>query len=264
MGILNNLFKMGYSRKGSRFYGDTDVGLVRSKNEDYFELLPDRGLYILADGMGGHNAGEVASVSAVKSLCDYFTSERVASLRNNPDTIRSEMIQSVQAAHQTIVDLSEGKPEYGGMGTTLIFSFVHDGALHICHVGDSRAYMVNTRSINQITNDHSGVWTLVKSGEMTSEEARHSPLRNQISQALGAPFPITPEYTKEPIDGSDIVLLCSDGLWDMLSDDEIHSIILDGDTLEHVGKELIRRANEEGGEDNITLVLFRGEEETLN
>jgi protein phosphatase len=138
-------------------------------------------------------------------------------------------------------------------------AYIHDDVLHTCHVGDSRVYVVNESGIEQITNDHSSVWELVRAGQMTREEARHSPLKNQISQALGSPYPVVPEYNQHLLNKGDNILLCSDGLWDMLSDAEIHQVVIEGGSLKKSCEGLIEKANEAGGEDNITVVLVQVE-----
>ncbi|MCH8029132.1 MAG: Stp1/IreP family PP2C-type Ser/Thr phosphatase [Candidatus Dadabacteria bacterium] len=259
MNIFKKIFKVEQAPKDELVYGATDVGMVRVKNEDVYKLVPEKGVYILADGMGGHNAGEVASSRAVDLLCEYFSTSRLTDMTKNPEKIREEMSNAIKEAHDKIVQLARTKQDYRGMGTTAVVVFTRNRFLHICHVGDSRVYVINESGISQVTNDHSSVGDLVRAGKISVEEARTSPLRSQINQAIGAPFVIAPEYNREPVSESDIVLMCSDGLWDMLSDEEIHSVVLDGETLEDMGNELIRRANEVGGEDNITVVLIQGE-----
>ncbi len=237
-------------------HGVTDRGLRRQGNEDYFHLIPEKSLYIVADGMGGHNAGEVASLNAVKIIDEYFTPAILSVIKSNPVQIEKEMIKAINEAHQGIVEMSRTKSEYAGMGSTIVLSFIHQNILHTCHVGDSRAYIIKQAGITQITNDHSTVAELVQMGQMTKEEARRSTLKNQITQAIGSSFPIEPEYNQYTLDKGDRIILCTDGLWDMLSDGEIHSIVMEGDTLENTCRKLINAANEAGGDDNITVVLI--------
>ena len=178
-------------------------------------------------------------------------------MRELPELIPQELAGAIDEAHGHIAALSRSRPEYLGMGTTMMICFIHDRYLHVSHVGDSRAYVVNRFGITQLTNDHSGVWEMVRDGRMTPEEARRSPLRNHISQAVGAPFALEPEYVCEKLFHNDVVLLCTDGLWDMLSDDEIHAVVMSCADPRMAVTELIRRANEEGGEDNITIVVVK-------
>ncbi len=256
MEMLRRLLRRGRAGVESCF-GATDTGIKRSRNEDYFKLCPEKGLYVVADGMGGHNAGDVASAEAVELVCNFFTEDRVEAMRELPELIPQELTGAIHEAHGHIVELSRTRPEYVGMGTTIMICFIHDRHLHVSHVGDSRAYVINRFGITQLTNDHSSVWEMVRDGRMTPEEARRSPLRNHISQAVGAPFALEPEYVREKLFRTDVVLLCTDGLWDMLSDEEIHSVVMSCDGPRQTVTELIRRANEEGGEDNITIVAVK-------
>jgi serine/threonine protein phosphatase PrpC len=243
--------------KGS-CYGATDIGKKRDGNEDCYLLMPELNIYMVADGMGGHNAGEVASLSAVKRLAEYFTAECVLKMNGNHGSIEAEMMYAVMAAHERVMEMSKNGRGYRGMGCTIAVSFIHDRILHTCHVGDSRVYVINSSNITQITRDHSTVAELVRIGEMTREEARHSPLRGEITQALGAITSIKPEYNRTyALNKDDVVLLCSDGLWEMLSDDEIQSIVAEKQDMKRACKELIHRANAAGGNDNITAVLVR-------
>lgn len=235
--------------------GLTSPGRVRSGNEDSFGLIPSRGLFVIADGMGGHNAGDVASEQAVRFLINHFDRTRIDSMRQRPESIEEELVTSVILSHEHIRELSSTKEEYEGMGTTLLLALVHGAHLHTCHVGDSRAYLVNRGGIAQLTYDHSMVGDLMRYGMMSTDEARKSPHRGQINQAAGAPFSIEPEYVRHNMAGSDVVLLCSDGLWEMLSDADIHSTVMSEATLAQAGTELVRKANQQGGKDNITVVL---------
>lgn len=236
--------------------GITDVGRKRKNNEDSFLVIEDKSLYIVADGMGGHNAGEVASYNAVNLVNGYLTPERIAAIQSE-EAARKVMHDAVISAHEWILGASKDKKEYRGMGTTIVVSFIQDTILHTCHVGDSRAYIIHDGGIMQITNDHSHVGELVRSGKLTSEEARHSPIKNQITQALGSPFPVHPEYSRHPLDMNSRVLLCSDGLWDMLSDAEIHKTVMENGDEEFICKDLVKKANDAGGDDNITVVIVK-------
>jgi len=242
------------SPDGSAF-GITDIGLVRDINQDAFGIIPEIGLFVVADGMGGHKAGEVASKLAVGVIKEHFTEERVESMKNNPVFIEQELSSGIMRSHDKILEMSASNKELAGMGTTLILAFVHEGHVHTCHVGDSRAYIISPEGIFQITYDHSMVGELVRYGMMSTEEARHSPNRSQISQAAGAPFKIEPEYMKHPVEPGDFVLLCSDGLWEMLTDEEIRETVLSDCPIAEVGNELVRKSNELGGRDNIAVVL---------
>lgn len=257
MNPFKKLFAMSSQEERGLSYGVTDRGLKRQNNEDCFLLLPDRGIYVVADGMGGHNAGEVASRKAVEFISGYFSPELVDRMRRDPLAVKSHLTASLLEVHEVITALSGKKEVYKGMGTTLALAFLHKDLLHTCHVGDSRVYIAGEHGMRQVTSDHSEVWKLVQDGILSVDEARRSPLRNKINQAIGAPFPIKPEYNCLPLGKSDIILLCSDGLWDMLCDSEIYEIVVRSDTLKQAAKELVKAANERGGDDNITVVLVR-------
>lgn len=214
-------------------------------------------MYVVSDGMGGHNAGEVASLNAVEMVDKYFTPNRILEMRRDREKIRRELINAVLNAHEHIVRMGQKKEEYFGMGCTIAIAFIHNQELHTCHVGDSRVCIVNQAGIQQITHDHSAVSEMVEAGEMTREEARHSPLKNRLTQALGVYFPINPEYNEHPLNKGDKVLLYSDGLWDMLSDEEIYTIVLKDVPPENICQKLIEKANEAGGDDNVTVLLVK-------
>ena len=235
-------------------YGATDAGRQRNYNEDCYLLVPEMGIYIVADGMGGHNAGDVASVNAVNAVVEYLSSDHILERRNDAEGI---MIHAVTEAHEKLIEMSGTKTKYAGMGSTIVVSFIHGNVLHTCHAGDSRVYIINPFGITQITNDHSTVAELVRLGKMTKGEARYSPLKNEITQALGAPSSVSPEYNQHSLRKGDVVLLCSDGLWGMLSDEEIRTIVVRRKTMKDACKELIRQANAAGGDDNITVILVR-------
>ena len=238
-------------------FGMTDPGRAREINEDSFLLLPEHSLYAVADGMGGHKAGEVASSSAVKIVGEYFTPERIKQMNEDPSRAQDEMVAAINAAHEGIRRLAEANAEYDGMGSTIALAFINANVLHTCHVGDSRVYVGNASGITRVTADHSEVWELVRAGAMSAEEARLSPLKNRITQALGAPMPPSPEYTRHPLSKGDRVLLCSDGLWDMLPEENIHAAMTRGRSPGKICRDLIERANRAGGEDNITVMLVQ-------
>ena len=237
-------------------YGLTDVGINRDNNEDYFLVNPPKNLFIVSDGMGGHNAGEVASLNATIAVNDHFTPEILAEIKGDRIKINDELNDCLYIANQKILDLAENNTGYQGMGCTLVVALVERGALHIGHVGDTRAYLCDEDGIKLLTTDHSKVMELVKAGQMTLEEARQSPLKNELSQAIGSPLSIIPGYNYQDLKNGDKVLLCSDGLWDMLSDEEIYQIVNQTLPAKTICEELVQRANDAGGHDNITMILF--------
>ena len=237
-------------------HGITDMGKSRDNNEDYFLVNRSKNLFIVSDGMGGHNAGEVASLNATEAVNDHLTPEILAEIKGDRIKINDELNDCLYIANQKILDMAENNTSYVGMGCTLVVALVETGALHIGHVGDSRAYLCDENGPNVLTTDHSKVMELVEAGQMTLEEARQSPLKNELSQAIGSPLPIIPDYNYHPLKNGDKVLLCSDGLWDMLADEEIYRIVNQAQPAKSICEELVKKANDAGGHDNITVVLF--------
>ena len=237
-------------------HGITDVGRNRDNNEDYFLVNLSKNLFIVTDGMGGHNAGEVAGLKATEAVNDHFTPEILVEIKGDKIKINDELNDCLYSVNQKILDLAENNESYQGMGCTLVVALVETGALHMGHVGDARAYLCDGNGINLLTTDHSKVMELVKAGQMTLEEARQSPLKNELSQAIGSPLPIIPDYNYHALKNGDKVLLCSDGLWDMLADEEICRIVNQALPAKSICEGLVQKANDAGGHDNLTVVLF--------
>ena len=234
----------------------TDVGRVRDHNEDTFYISADARVLIVADGMGGHAAGEVASALAVQTVADFFTPERQQALAAGTEPIQPLLMQALEAAHRQVRDTSQTREGCRNMGTTLILAYIQGDYLYTCHVGDVRCYMQTPAGLEQITQDHSVVGTLVQAGKLTPEEARRHPQKNEIFQAIGLAYGIVPEVNTRALAYGDRVLLCSDGLWEGLSDEEVRTILAwDGSTRQRA-IQLVDRANALGGTDNITVVLY--------
>ena len=237
--------------------GLTDTGNVRTHNEDCYLIREEKNLCIVADGMGGYEAGEIASYTAVEQIDQYISLDLTTKLGRGDANIESELKLSVETANRTIIRMAEQSPSYRGMGCTVVVALILGEELHLCHVGDSRVYVCNPAGINLLTTDHSAVMNLVKTGRMTLEEARRSPAKNRLSQAVGAQGPIDPEYSYYPLKERDKVLLCSDGLWDMLSDQEIFHLLNQNKPVSWICENLVKTANDAGGLDNITVVVFQ-------
>ena len=231
--------------------GRTDVGRQRSANEDSLVVSPP--LFAVADGMGGAKAGEVASAVAV---------EAVESAQESGEPTEAQLAGIVREANRRIYDLAVADESRRGMGTTLTLAKVHGDDVSLAHVGDSRAYRLREGELKQVTRDHSLVAELERSGQITAEAAEHHPQRSIITRALGPePDVEVDTYTLAGREG-DLFLICSDGLTSMISDDEVGSILRSAGSLNDAADELIRAANQSGGKDNITVILFRlGEEE---
>lgn len=256
---MKNLIKKLLGADGiddSRSFGMTDPGLRRENNEDAFAVLSDRNIYIVADGMGGHNAGEVASAESIRILETYFTRELVDSLSTDKNTASEHMNRAFLEASRSIYEMAKTDPSMKGMGCTLIMAFLSGNQLHTCHIGDVRCYVCGSSGIEQVGNDHSQVWDLVRAGQLTPEQARKHSHKNILTQAVGQRAALAPEYHCREVQPKERVLLCSDGLWDMLSDEEIHSIVMRHRRPKAACRELVEQANRAGGKDNITVVVF--------
>ena len=237
-------------------YAKTDVGKKRSMNQDFFYCSEDvvgsfRNLFIVADGMGGHKAGDHASKLCVSSMVE----SNGKSGHKTPVTIFEE---AVNAANQKVYQAAQEHTEFEGMGTTMVACTVEDDTMYVANIGDSRLYLLR-ESILQITDDHSLVGELVKKGNLTESEARIHPQKNIITRALGTGQHVHADYFEISVKKGDIVLLCSDGLSNMLDDEDIEYIIKRCDTLEEAGTQLVVQANLHGGDDNITVVLAQAE-----
>jgi serine/threonine protein phosphatase PrpC len=226
--------------------GRSDVGRQRSANEDSLVVRPP--LFAVADGMGGARAGEVASAVAV---------EAVETARESGEPAEAQLAGIVRDANRRIYDLAVADESRRGMGTTLTLAKVHDGEVSLAHVGDSRAYRMRDGELSQLTRDHSLVAELERSGQITPEAAEHHPQRSIITRALGPePDVEVDTYTLAGRDG-DLFLICSDGLTSMISDEEVTSILRSAESLDAAAEALVRAANQSGGKDNITVILFR-------
>jgi len=228
-------------------HGKTDKGLVRKENEDAFCIEKDLGLLAIADGMGGHASGEVASKMAIEILKD--------SLKKEGEPLPDRLNSGVKLANKSIYDASHSQSRLNGMGTTLTALQLNGNRLSIAHVGDSRAYLFRGGVIEQITDDHTIVSEQVARGMMTREEAARSDMRNILSKALGIAPEVDVDIEELTVSEGDQLVLCSDGLSELISDDEILSEVQSSNRPEIVCDELVNLAIQRGGEDNITVIV---------
>lgn len=235
----------------------SDMGRVRQNNEDSYLCDHQRGLYIVADGMGGHAAGEVASEMVIKTLGDRLSAEEITRmLSTGTDGIKESLATLVREANSTVLSAATGNWDWHGMGSTVVL-VVRDGdILHIMNVGDSRGYIIRDGKAFPVTVDHSVAAALMNQGQVTYEELRTHPLRNQLTSVLGLDAPLEPAYKVAELQDGDRALLCSDGLWDMLPDEDIVRIVTENERLPDAVTALIQAANDHGGEDNVTVVLI--------
>ncbi len=231
----------------------TDRGRRRPTNEDSVKVMEKESFYLLADGVGGNRSGEVASQSALDAMEKFIT-------HNPPQWLgdRDEIFRYFRAAvnyvNHYIIKLSEARPQYTGMATTLAFAYIKGGNMYVANVGDSRVYLIHNGMIQQITDDHTYVNDLVKMGAITKEEALHHARKNVITRAIGANANNEPDCFSVPVAAGDRVLLCSDGLYDEVDDDAILSAISRFDDMMVCAEDLVAMANENGGNDNISVI----------
>jgi len=234
------------------YAGKTDVGIVRSGNEDNYTMHPDRGVFIVADGMGGHAAGEVASEMAARIIGQHFgdpsgLSEVLAAER---------MREAIREANGTIFQRTLTEHDKRGMGTTATaLAFLDGGRYLIGQVGDSRAYLLRDASLRQLTKDHSYVQEQVDAGYLSPDEARTHPYSNVITRCVGANSDVSPDTYVGAARAGDLVLLASDGLTGMIDDPDLHRILVSSRDPAALADELIAEANRRGGLDNITVIL---------
>lgn len=243
-------------------HGLSDVGLVRGHNEDKIAWDENLGLILLADGMGGHNAGEVASELAVNCIIDSLRGVLIPDIEKVVDRYAA-VDEAIQHANNEIVQVALERQECAGMGTTIVLSLFYDDSVIFGHVGDSRIYRYRDDRLSQVTTDHSLVQEMVDNGYLSEEEALTSASRNLITRALGIADTVEVDVIEDDCRINDLYLLCSDGLTDLVTDEEIAGIFKqhsygDGysaDTLESIAVSLVSSANERGGKDNISTVL---------
>ncbi|MCE1248606.1 MAG: Stp1/IreP family PP2C-type Ser/Thr phosphatase [Firmicutes bacterium] len=236
--------------------GLTDKGRNRENNEDNLLIDPELGLYIVSDGIGGHQAGEKASEVVVKVL-PIELNERLRNSPQDDDGTLSALSIAIRHLNRLIFQHASEVPEYRGMGATIVSCLVKNNAAYIAHLGDSRIYLVRQGVMEQLTDDHSVVSMLRKLGKLTPQQIRSHPMKHVIMRFVGMEADFPPDIKKISLQPGDRILLCSDGLTDMLTDREIGQIILDEADLKATCKKLVDSANEAGGRDNITVVVVQ-------
>ena len=247
-----------------RCVGMTDTGRVREHNEDTIGTDPDVGLVVLADGMGGYKAGEVASgitVRTVLGLLKEAVDREDLRINDGESGISRPGIllrDAIQRANKLIYQTARTQVNCEGMGTTVVAGLFFDDRLTIAHVGDSRLYRLRAGTLEQVTRDHSLLQELVSRGFYTPEEAQRAAAKNYVTRALGVEPVVEVEITEVPVEKDDVYLLCSDGLSDMVDDADIQlTINTFGANLETVARQLVQLSNDNGGRDNVSVVLVR-------
>jgi len=248
-------------------FGLTDVGRRRKNNEDYFGIFEQDRLYVVADGMGGHAAGEIASSTAVQAVAEFVALTAKEADITWPWGIdpalslaANRLKTAIRFGNQKVLDLSLTQSDYEGMATTIVGVLFEDSTAHIAHVGDSRLYLLNSSGIRQITVDHSWVLEQVGLGVLTPDQARSHPLRNVVTRAIGAAPELNVDVTAHRMEVGDVLLLCSDGLSGMVLDGDLERIVAVNPDPKEAGTTLVAEANAHGGEDNITVLIVKREE----
>jgi protein phosphatase len=249
-------------RSKIRLVGTTDTGKVREHNEDTIATDSDIGLLVLADGMGGYNAGEVASGIAVKTVLNLIREqverEDLTVLDRETGMSRPSIIlrDAIHRANKIIYQTARSQPQCEGMGTTIVAALFFDNKVSIAHVGDSRMYRLRSDRFEQVTMDHSLLQELVDRGFYSAEEAQRAANKNYVTRALGVEPNVEVELQEAAVQKGDVYVLCSDGLSDMVEDDDIHlTISTFSANLDTVAKQLIQLANDNGGRDNVSAVM---------
>lgn len=234
--------------------GLSDVGKIRSRNEDSYAVVENEQLVVVADGMGGHGNGDVASRIAVAALRERYTG--LAGESDDELAIGDRLQRAFAHAHEGIRAAGREDSSLRGMGTTLVVAVIEDGAATIGHVGDSRAYALRDGTLIQLTEDHSWVREQVAAGHLSPAQAREHPFKSVVTRALGGEQPVEAELTRVQLETGDLLILCSDGLTTMLTDEEIAALLVEGGSMSEMTQRLVNAANELGGADNITVVLI--------
>lgn len=240
-----------------RAFAKTDVGKAREMNQDYYYISNPEDqtqIFILADGMGGYNGGEIASKLATTSALSYIQSN-FENVPKEREDILNLIKSAMEYANMVVYEKSKEDKELENMGTTLEICIIYGNKMYIGHVGDSRIYRIRKEFIRKITHDHSYVQKLVKDGTITQEEAENHPKKNMLMKAIGCTAFVEPDVTVKGFIKDDIVLICSDGLTNMVEEQEIYNIVTKEGTL--AAEKLIQKANDNGGYDNITAIVIR-------
>lgn len=239
-----------------KIYAETDIGMVRKMNQDAYYISEENDNYklcILADGMGGYTGGEIASRLACMSAAKYIKEKFNAEEQSSKEEIMEVIKNAVEYANKTVYEKSRETEELEQMGTTLELCLIYNNRAYIGHIGDSRIYRIRQNIMRKITVDHSYVQKLVKDGKISKEEALTHPKKNMLMKALGCEEQIEPDVMVKGFNEKDILLICSDGLTNMISEQEIYNIVEQG--TENATQTLIKKAKELGGYDNITVII---------
>ncbi len=234
----------------------TDRGLMRKNNEDAYFVMPEEKVFIVADGVGGENAGEVASREAVSLVAEYIRTKPIECVADKKD-IAKYFEDCLQKVNASIYNKALEKPEHRGMATTLVVAYLKGETLYVVNVGDSRGYIVRKKEIVQITEDHTYVNKLINMGKISREDEMIAENRHIITKAIGTLDFDYPDVFEIELEKDDVIILCTDGLHGELKDDEILEKVLECGKMSELANELVDMANLQGGPDNVTVVCFK-------
>ena len=239
-----------------RSFAKTDIGKAREINQDYYSIPTQEEeleIFILADGMGGYNGGEIASKLATDSVKSYIKNN-FAQIEHSKESLLDLLQSAIEYANMVVYEKSKSEKELEGMGTTLDICFIYNNKIYIGHVGDSRVYRIRGDVIRKLTKDHSYVQKLVEDGKITREEANHHPKKNMLMKALGCTAYVEPDIRARNLEKGDIILMCSDGLTNMVEEATIEKVVRENPEL--APEKLVNLANNAGGYDNITVITI--------
>ena len=231
-------------------------GVVRENNEDACFVIPSHDVYIVADGVGGNNSGEVASRTAVSEVA-AFVNDHDLSERKSPEEIFGFFSEALQVANDKIYRTGAENPENRGMATTVVLAYIRDGKAYIANIGDSRAYLFRKGRLKKITKDHTYVNQLIEEGVITEDEAETHQQKNVITRALGAEHSVAPDFYKVGLSAGDILMLCSDGLYGEVEGPEMAKLLRGEGSMNDLCARLVEAAIEAGGRDNITVICVK-------
>ena len=234
----------------------TDTGQIRDGNEDSLFVLPKEHIYIVADGVGGHNSGELASRMAVGYMAQYVALNPVDAVESSFE-LRKYFTSVFEGANELIFSKSNSENGNRGMATTCVLCYVLEDTAYVVNIGDSRAYLVRDGVLRQITEDHTAVHEMIKRGLITEDDAMLRPDRNMITKALGGEAAVAPDFFSFKVYGGDILILCTDGLYGEISAERMTELASGSDTMHKLAKDLVDEANRNGGRDNISVVCVK-------
>lgn len=241
----------------------TDKGISRFNNEDACYVMVDRGVFIVADGVGGSSSGEIASRTATRFISQYVEDNPIDP-KWDEEEVRIYFIKCLNQTNEMILEMANQFEENNGMATTVVVSYISGSRMYVFNLGDSRAYLIRDNEMEQITEDHTYVNNLVQRGKITAEEALIHPDRNQITKALGAEPHIYPDMFVVSLKARDFVIMCTDGLYVEVSHEDIKRIICNANTMSDACSQMVDLANLNGGSDNITVISLKIDEEDIN